>query len=192
MDKSILCVNNEIRCIIAESLVPEDPLHAENTVQWLLKLDSNADDSLRIAALGHDIERALEDRRIRKAEFPDFDAFKAAHARNSAAILGEIMVKCEVDPSVAHEVHRLVSLHETGRDARSDLLKHADSLSYFEVNLPFYYQRNGWEETLRRSLWGYARLSPEAREYVSDISYPEKALNDLLHEVLRTGRTPQK
>jgi len=192
MYKSIHCVNDMIREIIAGSLVPEDPLHAENTVQWLLKLDSHADDSLKIAALGHDIERALEDRRVRKADFPDFDTFKAAHARNSAAILGEIMLKCAVDSSVAHEVHRLVALHETGGDARSDLLNHADSLSYFEVNLPFYYQRNGWERTLRRSLWGYARLSPEIREYLRDISYPEKVLNDLLQEVLRTGRMRQK
>ncbi len=55
-----------------------------------------------------------------------------------------------------------------------------DSLSYFEINLPFYFQRNGWEKTLRRSLWGYARLSPETREYLRDISYPESIFNKLL------------
>ncbi len=58
-------------------------------MQWLLKLDANADDALKIAALGHDIDRAVEHRRIRRADFPDFDTFKAAHARNSAAILDE-------------------------------------------------------------------------------------------------------
>jgi hypothetical protein len=187
MDKSIHCVNDMIRTIIAGSLVPEDPVHAENTLEWLLKLDSDADDTLKIAALGHDIERAVEARRIKKGDFPDFDAFKAAHARNSAVIMDEIMLECGVDAFLAQEVHRLAALHETGGDSRSDLLKHADSLSYFEVNLPFYYQRNGWEKTLRRSLWGYARLSTETREYLSDISYPDSILNDLLHEVLRTG-----
>ncbi len=192
MDKSIHCVNDIIRVRIAGSLVPEDPRHAENTLEWLLKLDSNVDDALKIAALGHDIERAVEDRRIRKTDFPDFDAFKAAHALNSAVILDEIMLECGVDTLLAQEVHRLVALHETGGDSRSDLLKYADSLSYFEVNLPFYYQRNGWEETLRRSLWGYARLSPEIRAYVRDISYPERVLNDLFKEVQRAGRMPQK
>jgi hypothetical protein len=187
MGKSIHCVNDKVRPIIAGSLVPEDPLHAENTVQWLLKLDSSVDDALKIASLGHDIERALEDRRIRKADFPDFDAFKAAHARNSAVLMDEIMLECGVDTLLAQEVHRLVALHETGGDARSDLLKHADSLSYFEVNLPFYYQRNGWEQTLTRSLWGYARLSFETKEYLNDIYYSDSILNELLQEVLRSG-----
>jgi hypothetical protein len=186
MDKSIHCVNDMIRAIIAGSLVPEDPVHAENSREWLLKLDSNADDTLKIAALGHDIERALEDRRIKKGDFPDFDAFKAAHARNSAVILDEILLECGVDALLAQEAHRLVALHEIGGDARSDLLKHADSLSYFEVNLPFYYQRNGWEKTLRRSLWGYARLSQETREYLRDFSYADSILNELVQEVLRS------
>lgn len=192
MNRSIHCVNDIIRVRIAGSLVAEDPLHAENTLEWLLKLDSNVDDALKIAALGHDIERAVEDRRIRKADFHDFEAFKAAHARNSAVILDEIMLEYGVDALLAQEVHRLVALHETGGDSRSDLLKHADSLSYFEVNLPFYYQRNGWEKTLRRSLWGYARLSPDTREYLMDFSYPDSILNELLQAVLRTGIAPEE
>ncbi len=37
--------------------MPEDPRHAENTLDWLLKLKPDADEALQIAALGHDIER---------------------------------------------------------------------------------------------------------------------------------------
>ena len=37
------------------------------------------------------------------------------------------------------EVSRLVEVHEVGGDPRSDLLKDADSISYFDVNLqPIY------------------------------------------------------
>ncbi|MBI5249924.1 MAG: DUF4202 family protein [Desulfomonile tiedjei] len=188
MDESIQCVNDRVRSIIAGSRVPEDPAHAENTVKWLHKLDPNADDALSIAAFGHDIDRAVENRRIRKADFQNFDAFKAAHARNSSEILYEIMLECGVHDQLAGEVRRLVMLHEAGGDVRSDLLKNADSLSFFEVNLPFYYTRNGWEKTLQRSLWGYGRLSLEAKGYLPALSYSQEILNRLLREVIRLGQ----
>ena len=76
--------------MIAGSGVPEDPGHSRNTLEWLLRFDPKADPALRIAALGHDIERAVEARKVQRGDFADYDAFKAAHARNSAAMLGEI------------------------------------------------------------------------------------------------------
>lgn len=188
MDEGIQCVNKKVRSIIAESPVPEDPEHAENTVQWLTRLDPRVDCILRMAALGHDIDRALEIRRIKKADFADFDVFKAAHALNSAQIMAEIMAECGIDSESATEVRRLVALHETGGDERSNLLKNADSLSYFEINLPFYYKRNGRQKTVERSLWGYARLSATNRGYLRGISYSDPILNELLQEVIRLGQ----
>ena len=84
---SIDCAKQRIREIIAGSRVPEDPIHAENTLEWLLKLDPAADQALQIAVLAHDIDRAVEVQKVRRADFTDYDAFKAAHARNGAAIL---------------------------------------------------------------------------------------------------------
>jgi hypothetical protein len=60
---------------------------------------------------------------------------RSAHARNGAAILREILNKCGVAKSIADEACRLVTLHEVGGDPRSDLLKDADSISFFEVNI---------------------------------------------------------
>ena len=71
-----------------------------------------------------------------------------------------------------------------GGDPDSDLLKDADSISYFDVNLPLYYQREGWGETKRRSCWGYRRLSPRAEEIVKHISHEDEALMRLLREVV--------
>jgi hypothetical protein len=141
-------VERRIAEVIAGSRVPEDPAHSRNTLEWLLLLTPKADAALRIAALGHDIERAIEARKVRRADFADYDAFKAAHARNSAGILLEVMEECGVeDERLKREVEHLVRAHEVGGDPRSDLLVESDSLSYFDVNLPFYYQRHGWEET---------------------------------------------
>ena len=163
MNDAIAGARREILEVISGSEVPEDFPHANNTLQWLLKLDPTADQALQIAALAHDIDRAATGRKVRREDFPDYDAFKAAHARNGAAILLEILAGCGVDPGLTAEACRLVEVHEVGGDPRSDLLKDADSLSYFEVNLPLYFQREGLAETRRRSEWGYRRLSPAAR-----------------------------
>ncbi|MCZ6518013.1 MAG: DUF4202 family protein [Gammaproteobacteria bacterium] len=175
----------KIRAVIAGSEVPEDPRHADNTLEWILRLQPDAGDTLQLAALAHDIDRAIEEVKVRRADFDDYDAFKAAHARNGAEILRRMLNACEVAQDILDEACRLVKVHEVGGDPSSDLLKDADSISYFDVNLPLYYQREGWAETKRRSMWGYRRLSTRARLIVENISYGDEAMIRLLHEVIR-------
>ncbi len=174
----------KIRAVIADSRIPEDPRHADNTLEWLLRLEPDAGDALQLAALAHDIDRAIDGSKVRRADFDDYDAFKAAHARNGAEILRPILNACGVPGDIVDEACRLVEVHEVGGDPRSDLLKDADSISYFDVNLPLYYQREGWAETKRRSLWGYRRLSARARELVNKTCYHDETLMQLLREVI--------
>ncbi len=184
---NIDCAKQRIRVVIAGSRVPEDPRHADNTLEWLLRLEPNADQALQLAALAHDIDRADEVRKIKRADFDDYDAFKFAHARNGAEILRSILNACGVSGDIVEEACRLVEVHETGGDPCSDLLKDADSISYFDVNLPLYYQREGWAETKRRSLWGYRRLSARGKELVNKICYQDETLMQLLREVIHEG-----
>ena len=116
-------------------------------------------------------------------DFDDFDAFKSAHASNSANILMEILTECGINRPISLEACSLVSLHEIGGNANADLLMNVDSISYFDVNLPLYYQREGWEETKRRSLWGYQRLSKRGKEIVKKLKYTDKMLTNMLQEV---------
>ena len=181
---NIECAKQNIRLIVADSRVPEDPHHADNTLEWLLRLEPDAGEALQLAALAHDIDRAIEEVKVRRADFDDYDDFKAAHARNGAEILRSVLTACAVERTIVEEACRLVELHEVGGDPGSDLLKDADSISYFDVNLPLYYQREGLAETKRRSLWGYRRLSARARQIVENISYEEEVLTRLLREVI--------
>jgi len=177
------CAKQKIRAVIAGSRVPEDPRHADNTLEWLLRLEPDAGDALQLAALAHDIDRAIEEIKVRRADFDDYNVFKAAHARNGAKILRPILNACGVAGDIVDETCRLVEVHEVGGDPRSDLLKDADSISYFDVNLPLYYQREGWAETQRRSLWGYRRLTQRAQEIVKGIEYEEEDLISLMKTV---------
>ncbi len=81
----------------------EDPSHAEDTLKWLLRLSPRADEALQIAALAHDIERAVEEGRVYRADYDDYDIFKADHARNGAKILRKILNKCGVSISITNE-----------------------------------------------------------------------------------------
>ena len=185
---SIDHVRKSIEAIISGSSVPEDPVHSKNTLNWLLKLKHDADEALQIAALGHDIERAIDQRKVRREDFEHYDEFKAAHAHNSAEILKEVMLDCGVDETFIEQVYELVRRHEVGGDERSDLLKDADSISYFEVNLPHYYNRHGWDETKRRCLWGYKRLSDKTKILAAKLTFENDELRALMRITIEEGQ----
>ncbi|MBW1768809.1 MAG: DUF4202 family protein [Deltaproteobacteria bacterium] len=182
---SIENAKKKIRDMIVGSKVPEDPRHAENTLEWLLRLDPKADQAVQIAALGHDIDRADEPRKVRRADYDDYDEFKTAHARNGAKVLRSLLDRCGVARPITEEACRLVTLHEFGGDSRSDLLRDADSISFFEVNMPLYYQREGRDETMRRCIWGYRRLSGRLKKIAKRITYEDETLTRLLKKAIQ-------
>ena len=105
-------------------------------------------------------------------------------SRHSAQLLRPILTACGLARNIVDKTCRLVEIHEVGGDPEADLLKDADSISYFDVNLPLYYQREGWAETQRRSRWGYRRLTPRAQEIVKNIEYEDEDLISLMKTVI--------
>lgn len=177
---NIDCVKKRIEEIINASPVPEDPIHSKNTLEWLLSLKPDADEGLQIAALGHDIERAVEERKVRRQDYKNYDEFKDAHASNSAEILAEIMKECNISKELADDSFFLVCHHERGGTRRVDILRDADSISFFHVNLPYYFMRSGVEETRKRFLWGYRRLPDNLKRLVAEFDYQNKGLASLV------------
>ncbi len=168
---------------IAKSEIPEDFVHSKDTVKWLLKIKPDADVALKIAALGHDIERSLGHKKVKREDYNSYDEFKKAHSLNSARIIASIMKKFHTNQELIYDVYNLIANHETGGDKRSDILKHADSISFFNVNLPYYYERNTEEETRRRCIWGLERLPKALQKQVFDFEYDSKRLNSLMHSL---------
>ena len=168
--------------IVVLSPYSEDIFHSINTLEWVLKLDPNADIALQIAALGHDIERGLEDRTVKARNYDTFDEFKQAHALNSAGILVKIMEECGVDQNITDDVAHLVANHEVGGNDREDLLKNADVISFFHVCLPLYFDRRGPETTRKRCVWGYKKLPEDLRKHVLEIEFIDEGLRELVME----------
>jgi len=90
------------------------------------------------------------------------------------------MEECNVRKELVDVVFFLVSRHEIGGDRRVDVLRDADSISFFHVNLPYYFVRNGVEETKRRCLWGYKKLPRNLQEVVTKFNYEDKELESLV------------
>lgn len=178
------CVKKRILEKIRDSNVPEDYDHALNTVKWVRKLAPDNNPLLDIIALGHDIERAMEEVKVRRVDFTDYDRFKQAHAENSARIVSQIMRECGWDEASIRKAAQIIRLHETGGDDMSDLVRDADALSFFEVNLPHYFKRNDLVEVEDRCRWGYNRISPRHRHFVRSFQYPDNRLNSLVKGIV--------
>jgi len=179
-------VKSKIDKIIILSPYSEDVFHSINTLEWVMKLNPDADTALQIAALGHDIERGMEDRSIKASNYETFDEFKQAHALNCAEILVGIMEEYGVEQRIIDDVAHLVANHEVGGDEREELLKDADTLSFFHVCLPLYFDRRGPETTRKRCVWGYKKLSDHLKKNVMEIDFLDDDLRKLVIESIGT------
>ncbi len=188
--ENLVCLKKKIEEIIKKSSVPEDPLHSKNTLKWLLKLKPTADEALKIAALGHDLERAIEGRKVKRNDYKSYNKFKDAHVLHSAKIIVEMMKDCRISQELIDDVYFLVRYHETGGNSRINVLKDADTISFFDVNLPYYFTRNSVEETKKRWLWGYNRLSRNLKKIVTEFNYQDKNLRSLVSTCIRNSENP--
>src|SRR3989344_7444767 len=136
MDKFNL-VKKEIAEILPKSPIPFETKHSELAHKWLMKLKPDSDEAMQIAALAHDIDRAFTG--ITEKDCKDYskiDEFKKEHAIRSAKFICDILKKHEYSKEIIDKVKHLVENHEFGGDDESNILMDADSLAYFDYNIP--------------------------------------------------------
>jgi hypothetical protein len=112
--------------------------HAEHllrTEHWLLELEPDASEALRLAAVLHDIERAFPDTEAgwdssRDAGDP---AYNRWHQDRCAQIAGEWLREQGAPEDLVDEVAALIRVHEDGGRREADLLQAADSLSFLDT-----------------------------------------------------------
>lgn len=168
--------------IIAESRRPDYIGHATTTEAWLIKLFPKATPELKMAAFAHDIERCWCTP-LFPIQDEEYTKYKQRHAYHCADLVSAMMVALEFPMDTTKHVHHLISMHEVGGDTETDLLRDADSLSYFDNNLHGYYVKNGKEETQKKILFMYTRASDKAKDLIKTIKFRDD-LRDLLNETL--------
>jgi hypothetical protein len=111
--------------------------HLRRTRDWLLELDPDASEALRIAALTHDIERHFPGGPTNDLSVaPEADMeYRRLHSERSARLVRDWLSEQGADPLLVSNVERLIVAHEVGGGAEEDLLQAADSLSFLEVNV---------------------------------------------------------
>jgi hypothetical protein len=109
--------------------------HLLRTRDWLVRLDPSAGEGSRVAALTHDIERHFPGGpQASLADPPDERAYRDAHSRRSAEIVGDWLDEQGATDELRAEVEELILRHEWGGTPAADVMQAADSLSFLEVN----------------------------------------------------------
>ena len=146
--------------------------HLVRARDWLLVLDPDASEAMRLAALLHDVERQFPGGPVHDIQQAPEDEleYRRLHAERSARFVEEWLRERGAEPAFVEEVARLVRLHEVGGGPAADLVQAADSLSFLEVNV---HLPARWAELGRCSLergidqhrWMLERIRvPRARE----------------------------
>ena len=151
-------------------------IHSQRTVFWLLKLKPDADEALKIAALAHDIERIsppppLEDMVAASSDGWLDSEFIRRHSTNGADIIAKLMGRLEADPKQIERVQFLVAGHEYSGTSDQNVLKDADSVSFFENNIEEFLQlkvkKFGKQKVREKFKWMYSRITSEPAKSIA-------------------------
>jgi hypothetical protein len=159
--------------------------HFKRTVYWLKQLKPDAGEALLISAIAHDIERAFRQKDlIEKKRTARWSAneFLRPHEERGAEIIAEFLKNEGATPELVERVKMLISKHEEGGNEDQNLLKDADSISFFENNvahfLDKYVREDGKEKVREKFDWMYTRITSEKAKQIATAWY-EKAIKDL-------------
>ncbi len=169
---------NQVKEFVLSSFAAVDnqlvPLHLIRTVDWLIKLYPEADEALLIAGVAHDIERAFREDKVYEKMFLSENAFRDEsfldyHQQRSAKIIGDFLKTTTCPAALQKKVEHLVAHHETGGDTESNLLKDADSLSFFQTNVDLFVtvkvKESSPEKVESKFKWMFERITgPEPRK----------------------------
>jgi len=191
-------LKSDIESIVRKSKTEEDSEHSIRTLKWLLKIKPEAGEALKIAALAHDIDRAAEPRTKRRSS-ESYSSFKRRHAKRSAQLISNMMEKNGYNIKSIKHVARLVESHETGGGSEANALRDADSVSYFDYNIRYYFKREGPKATSDKIRFMYARASPRCKKLIKNIRFSraiktlfEEELASMPQEASRRARPPRK
>ena len=115
-----------------------DGKHLLRTGDWLLALAPDAPEPLVIAAVTHDIERAVPGGPILDKQHTPWDdvAYNTAHCTRSAAVVATWLFDRGASESFIRGVQQPICEHEFGGSPEGDLIQAADSISFLETNGP--------------------------------------------------------
>jgi hypothetical protein len=162
--------------------------HFIRAVYWTKKLKPDSDEAMHIAAVAHDIERAFRgdnevDEVFRERGFKDQD-FLNYHQSKGAEIIANFLESQGADTKLIERVKALVENHEIGGNEDQNVIKDADSISYFENNIDYFVETKakeiGKDRVKEKFDWMYERMSSDRAKRIASKWYKDalKRLDD--------------
>jgi hypothetical protein len=117
---------------------PYNRHHLLKTLEWLDRVSPGSAESVRLAALTHDMERAfpgLDQPVIKTLSDPEYERL---HSLRSARIVGAWLREQHAREALVEHVEALIVAHEFGGWPEADLVQAVDSLSFLETNIDLF------------------------------------------------------
>jgi hypothetical protein len=154
--------------------------HFLRTVYWLKELEPEADEAMKIAAVAHDIERAFRQADILEIQdqvgFTDL-AFLRLHQERGAEIIANFLIEQNADNQTIEKVKMLIARHEEGGNKEQNILKDADSLSFFENNAENFINKiaviKGKDKVQAKFDWMFERISSDKAKKIAQKWYDD-------------------
>ena len=117
---------------------PYNREHLLLALEWLDRVVPDPAESVRLATLTHDMERAFPGADQPVSTRLSDPEYERAHSERSARIVGAWLREQRADEALVGEVERLILAHEFGGSPDADLVQAADSLSFLETNIDLF------------------------------------------------------
>jgi hypothetical protein len=158
--------------------------HLLRTEDWVVELDADASERLRLAAVLHDIERGLPDPESAWVSARDWDSpvYNRWHQDRSADIAARWLREHGADDELVEGVDALIRVHEDGGWPEADVLQAADSLSFLETLAPLVV---GWIESGRATPErGAAKVQSSIERIKPELTHARELAEPMLREAL--------
>jgi hypothetical protein len=176
---------NETKKYVASIFEPGQIPHFERTLYWVKQLRPGVDEAIQIAAYAHDVGRASQgfkdfQQQMIIAEKTDEIAKKADiyHQEEGERMIQAFLSKHTKDQKFIDKVGFLVRNHEDGGTTDSDLVKDADSLSYFDTNVHKHLKMYPKNLATKKFNYMYNRISSKKAKSLAKPIY-ENAIKQL-------------
>lgn len=171
--KNFVEIKKEIEKIMLGYKDGKELIHANGTLNWVLKIKPDADEAMQIAAFAHDIERCLPVRVYLPDGFvsgsEEYLKIKKQHAVGGSTAVYQLLQKYGVDESECIRIKNMIANHEEGGDEESDIIRDADSMSYLEDNLDNFLKKYGAEVSQSKVDYMFGRISEERKYLALDL-----------------------
>jgi hypothetical protein len=117
---------------------PYNRHHLLKALEWLDRVAPDSAESVRLATLTHDMERAFpgpDQPVIKTLSDPEYER---RHSLRSARIVGAWLREHHASEALVEHVEALIVSHEFGGWPEADLVQAADSLSFLETNIDLF------------------------------------------------------